>query len=135
MDAPRLATANVNDSPLLRGATQLVALLVAGQTCVAALHKMCSNKEGTTFTERAPIASQHTQAQTPALAAARAGARAHDVYMGIDCFGRGSFGGGGLACHVAARAAREAGQPFIMHSHHGLLADWVCLCLLPICGQ
>ena len=55
--------------------------------------------------------SQHTQAETPALAAARAGKRAHDVYMGVDCFGRGSFGGGGLACHVAAQAAREAGLP------------------------
>lgn len=49
------------------------------------------------------------QAQKLVQAAARAGARPHDVYMGIDCFGRGSFGGGGLACHIAARAARAVG--------------------------
>ncbi|KAK9845515.1 hypothetical protein WJX81_008418 [Elliptochloris bilobata] len=49
------------------------------------------------------------RAGTPVQAAAHAGERAHDVYMGIDVFGRGSIGGGGLACHVAARAARAAG--------------------------
>lgn len=56
-------------------------------------------------------AARRAQAETPAAAGARAGARAHDVYMGIDCFGRGTFGGGGLACHVAARCAAAAGAP------------------------
>lgn len=60
---------------------------------------------------RAVRAARRAQAETPAAAGARAGARAHDVYMGIDCFGRGTFGGGGLACHVAARCAAAAGAP------------------------
>ena len=31
--------------------------------------------------------------------------------MGVDVFGRGTYGGGGLACDVAIRAAFDAGGP------------------------
>ena len=34
------------------------------------------------------------QANYPSLSAAVAGDRKYDVYMGIDVFGRGTFGGG-----------------------------------------
>ena len=48
--------------------------------------------------------------ETPQLAAAVAGARRSQVYMGVDVFGRNTFGGGGMTCDVALRAARSAGQ-------------------------
>jgi mannosyl-glycoprotein endo-beta-N-acetylglucosaminidase len=41
--------------------------------------------------------------------AARAGARAADVFVGVDVFGRGTPGGGGLASGAAAAAAAAAG--------------------------
>lgn len=47
---------------------------------------------------------------TPAQAAAVAGARKHDVYMGVDVFGRNTYGGGGMTCDVALTAARSAGE-------------------------
>ncbi|KAL3691426.1 hypothetical protein R1sor_005077 [Riccia sorocarpa] len=34
--------------------------------------------------------------------------RRFDVYMGVDVFGRGTFGGGGYQCDVALKAAKEA---------------------------
>ena len=46
---------------------------------------------------------------TPRQAAAVAGARKHDVYMGVDVFGRNTYGGGGMACNVALTAAKSAG--------------------------
>ncbi|KAL0029243.1 hypothetical protein WJX79_005154 [Trebouxia sp. C0005] len=46
---------------------------------------------------------------TPAQAAAVAGARKHDVYMGVDVFGRNTYGGGGMTCDIALTAARSAG--------------------------
>ena len=46
---------------------------------------------------------------TPRQAAAVAGARKHDVYMGVDVFGRNTYGGGGMACNVALAAAKSAG--------------------------
>ncbi|KAL0046963.1 hypothetical protein WJX82_003119 [Trebouxia sp. C0006] len=46
---------------------------------------------------------------TPAQAAAVAGVRKHDVYMGVDVFGRNTYGGGGMTCDVALTAARSAG--------------------------
>ena len=51
------------------------------------------------------------KAGTPAQAAAAAGTRHPDVYMGIDVFGRSTFGGGGFSCDVAAAAARLGGVP------------------------
>lgn len=47
---------------------------------------------------------------SPADVRAVAGERQHDVYMGIDAFGRGTFGGGGLDCKVAVAAAQRAGK-------------------------
>ena len=47
---------------------------------------------------------------TPAEVRATAGNRAFDVYLGIDAFGRGTYGGGGLACNVALIAARHEGK-------------------------
>ena len=52
------------------------------------------------------------QAETPEAAAAEAGERRTDVYMGIDVFGRGTYGGGGLNTHVAAAAAIREGASF-----------------------
>ena len=49
------------------------------------------------------------KAGTPAEAAAAAGPRALDVFMGIDVFGRNTFGGGGFNCSAAAAAAKLAG--------------------------
>jgi mannosyl-glycoprotein endo-beta-N-acetylglucosaminidase len=49
-------------------------------------------------------------AKAPGQAAAAAGNRARDVYMGIDVFGRGTWGGGGFKSHVALTAAFEAGR-------------------------
>ena len=46
---------------------------------------------------------------TPSQVAAVAGARKHDVYMGVDVFGRNTYGGGGMSCNVAVTAARSAG--------------------------
>ncbi|GIL75646.1 hypothetical protein Vretifemale_5384 [Volvox reticuliferus] len=45
----------------------------------------------------------------PAAVAAAAGSRAADVFMGIDVFGRGSYGGGKDNCPVALCAARSEG--------------------------
>ena len=47
--------------------------------------------------------------ETPSQAAAVAGARKYDVYMGVDVFGRNTYGGGGMSCNVALTAARSAG--------------------------
>lgn len=41
--------------------------------------------------------------------AAAAGARAHDVFVGVDVYGRGCFGGGGHNTHLALAAAKAAG--------------------------
>ena len=49
------------------------------------------------------------QADTPARTALEAGPRATDVYMGVDVFGRGTYGGGGATCDVGIRAAFDAG--------------------------
>eukprot|EP00887_Chlorella_sp_A99_P005924 scaffold29.g5924.t1 len=46
---------------------------------------------------------------TPADVAAAAGRRAHDCLMGIDCWGRGTYGGGGMECGVALHASAAAG--------------------------
>lgn len=43
-----------------------------------------------------------------------AGERAIDVYMGIDVFGRNTFGGGGMHSDVALRAAFSAGRESLM---------------------
>lgn len=53
-------------------------------------------------------------ARSAARAAAAAGtdgarSRRWDVFMGIDCFGRNTYGGGGFDCDVALRAIRQAG--------------------------
>ncbi|KAG2497145.1 hypothetical protein HYH03_004736 [Edaphochlamys debaryana] len=45
----------------------------------------------------------------PAAVAAAAGSRATEVYMGVDVFGRGSYGGGKDNCPVALAAARASG--------------------------
>jgi mannosyl-glycoprotein endo-beta-N-acetylglucosaminidase len=44
---------------------------------------------------------------TPREACTAAGGRKYDVYMGIDAFGRGTYGGGGLNCNIALEAARN----------------------------
>ena len=38
-----------------------------------------------------------------------AGERSVDVYAGIDVFGRGTFGGGGLSCDLACAEIKKAG--------------------------
>jgi hypothetical protein len=40
---------------------------------------------------------------------AAAGARAHDVLVGVDVYGRGCFGGGGWSTNLALAAAKAAG--------------------------
>ena len=52
----------------------------------------------------------------PADSATAAGPRSQDVFMGIDVFGRNTFGGGGLNCNVAAAAARSEGDT-AQHEH------------------
>ncbi|KAL4853952.1 Cytosolic endo-beta-N-acetylglucosaminidase 2 [Chlorella vulgaris] len=47
--------------------------------------------------------------RTPALVREEAGERCGAVFMGIDCFGRGTYGGGGFNCEVALTACLEAG--------------------------
>lgn len=49
-----------------------------------------------------------TPPQLPATTAA-AGGRGSSVYMGVDVFGRGSYGGGGFGVKVALEAAAAAG--------------------------
>ena len=49
------------------------------------------------------------QAAAPAECAARAGSRAAEVFMGIDVFGRNTFGGGGFRSGRALRVAAAAG--------------------------
>ena len=49
------------------------------------------------------------QADAPAASAARAGSRAPQVFMGIDCFGRNTYGGGGYLSGEALRVAQSAG--------------------------
>jgi endo-beta-N-acetylglucosaminidase D len=44
----------------------------------------------------------------PSEACTAAGDRKYDVYMGIDAFGRGTFGGGGYNCNIALEAARNS---------------------------
>lgn len=46
---------------------------------------------------------------TVLVARTQAGERAGDIFMGVDCFGRGSYGGGGWRCDVALRACLDAG--------------------------
>lgn len=53
--------------------------------------------------------------ETPQLAAAVAGARRRDVYMGVDVFGRNTYGGGGMNCDFALKAARSAGEPWLTY--------------------
>jgi endo-beta-N-acetylglucosaminidase D len=43
----------------------------------------------------------------PGEACTAAGGRKYDVYMGIDAFGRGTYGGGGFNCNVALEAAKK----------------------------
>lgn len=45
----------------------------------------------------------------PEICALNAGARRYDVYMGVDVFGRNTYGGGGFESNVAVQAARKAG--------------------------
>ena len=52
---------------------------------------------------------------TPAKAAAVAGDRRRDVYMGVDVFGRNTYGGGGMTCNVALNAAHSAGKSSVTH--------------------
>jgi len=33
--------------------------------------------------------------------------RHSDIYVGVDCFGRGTFGGGGFDCSIAFAIARK----------------------------
>ena len=54
--------------------------------------------------------------ETPQLAASVAGARRSEVYMGVDVFGRNTFGGGGMTCDVALKAALSAGEPLLLFS-------------------
>lgn len=49
------------------------------------------------------------QAAYPALSAARAEARRWDVYMGIDAFGRNTFGAGELHCDKVTTAEYHGG--------------------------
>lgn len=47
--------------------------------------------------------------ETPSQIAAAAGSRCSEVYLGVDVFGRNTFGGGGMASGDAVRAAQSAG--------------------------
>lgn len=49
------------------------------------------------------------KAETPREVRAAAGSRRAEVWMGIDCFGRNTYGGGGLDSNVALVAARSQG--------------------------
>ena len=60
------------------------------------------------------------QEGSPAHVAAEAGPRAADVFMGVDAFGRGTYGGGGLTCDVAIRAAFDAGAADSKLIHNSL---------------
>ncbi len=51
----------------------------------------------------------HWTQATPARAAAAAGRRRTEVFLGVDVHGRGTYGGGGDASHVALAAAKAAG--------------------------
>ena len=57
------------------------------------------------------------QAGAPAASAARAGSRAAQVFMGVDCFGRNTYGGGGYLSGEALRVAHTAGglTPCLVH--------------------
>lgn len=59
---------------------------------------------------RVPALPGHALAQHALTRAAlQAGERAADVFMGVDCFGRGTYGGGGFNCGAALRASLEQG--------------------------
>ncbi|GBG70253.1 hypothetical protein CBR_g6382 [Chara braunii] len=45
--------------------------------------------------------------RSPAACALAAGTRASDVYMGVDVFGRNTYGGGGYHCDLAVKAAKN----------------------------
>lgn len=49
------------------------------------------------------------RSHTPAQLAERVGARSPDVFLGVDVFGRGTFGGGGMNTCAALAAAAGAG--------------------------
>jgi mannosyl-glycoprotein endo-beta-N-acetylglucosaminidase len=49
---------------------------------------------------------------------ARARERNHDVYFGIDCWGRGTYGGGQYNCHKALQAIAKLEQ---VSPRHGIL--------------
>ena len=54
------------------------------------------------------------KADTPAQASAEAAACGRlgpDVYMGVDVFGRNTYGGGGMDSDIAIKAALAAGKP------------------------
>ena len=46
----------------------------------------------------------------PVDIAAHVGSRRTHVFMGVDVFGRGTFGGGGMNCRVALDAIQAAGD-------------------------
>lgn len=48
------------------------------------------------------------------VSAQHCGARKEDVYVGIDCFGRSTFGGGGYDCHIAMQEIVQRGQSAAM---------------------
>jgi mannosyl-glycoprotein endo-beta-N-acetylglucosaminidase len=54
--------------------------------------------------------------RAPAEAAQRSGERAGHVYMGVDVYGRGTWGGGGFRSAAAVSAAFHAGTlPLARH--------------------
>ena len=67
---------------------------------------------------------------TPAKAAAVAGDRRRDVYMGVDVFGRNTYGGGGMTCNVALKAAHSPGKPFETGQLHCTTTNLVIRCSL-----
>lgn len=46
-----------------------------------------------------------------------AGVRKHDVYVGVDVFGRGCFGGGGFNCDLAMEKIRQYGLSAAIFGH------------------
>jgi len=70
----------------------------------------CNAKQKPFFDACDGIFVNYTWAESaPSVSAAAAAHRRYDVYMGVDVFGRGTYGGGGMACAAAAQVALRAG--------------------------
>jgi len=71
----------------------------------------------------------------PMESAERAGLRRHDIYTGIDVFGRGSYGGGGLRLSLVGCGALASSAAVALHSTEAIVRPRSDVCALAGAGR